>query len=333
MPEPNKKLLNPDKQILYLAHESVELESGNLILIERAYSEAIIDFSTIHSIVCFGKTSIASEIIYELLARKIPLIYFSDTGDFLGRLEPHWDVRRDLLKSMLTLEPDRRLHLTKQMVWGILRQRRRMMQRWQREHQIYLLEEIQKLDWAIQATKLKQTIEEVRGCLGAGTMAYYKGLSQQLPHWHWEGRQAPTPLNQMLSFCYALIEQATLTAIYLSGLDPSLGIWTQSDRSQPLIRDLATEFRFLADAVVLRCIRRQQVSLKDFDGWHVQSSRLPSGVSQVLVHQLNKKMSARFTLPVADRILTNQEAILFQCQQLASYLLGSIQYFCPISAK
>jgi hypothetical protein len=49
--------------------------------------------------------------------------------------------------------------------------------------------------------------------------------------------------------------------------------------------------------------------------------------------KVQKKMSEAFNIPYTNLRTTYQEMMAFQCQQLALYLLGDIQEYCPVSVK
>ena len=332
IPKPHSSLTASTLETLYLnPGERLATDSGALVLCDRPYPGSVREVASLRAIASFGNIALDPEVPNFLLKHQIPLICFGGDGEYLGRLEPDWPTQADVLRAQIELSPEQRLHLTQRIVWGSLRQHRKLMQRYTREGAADLEEVIQKIEFAIAAVFEKDSAASALGCLGSGMAAYYRSLSQcvRIPGWEWQGRDAATPLNAMLGFTYELINQGIITAIAVAGLNSNVGIWRISD----LVLDLATEFRVFGDAIVLRAINRRQVALKDFDEWQPSTKRVPERVRQVLVSGYEKKMAEQFTIPYTSLRVSYQEMMLFQSRQLAAYLLEQVPDFCPVSVK
>jgi hypothetical protein len=80
-------------------------------------------------------------------------------------------------------------------------------------------------------------------------------------------------------------------------------------------------------SIVLRCINRGQVALKDFDGWKSTLESLPFLVRETLQADFEKKLSAEIKgVPFRD-------AIARQVQQMARFILGEVEAFDGIEWK
>ncbi len=281
----------------------------------EGYSTAIHELAQVRSIVAFGHIGFEPEVLPKLLQSGITVIFFGGDGEFLGRLEPNFGVAPDLLKAQIDLSEDRKLYLTQQLVRASLRQHRRLIQRCQREHKIDLAEAIQALDFSIKAIRHKDVIASVASLLGSGLHGYYLGLAQaiRIPSWIYEGRKIATPFTAMLNFGHRLLEQEIRIAIATAGLDPRFGLWHSG--ADALAKDLATGCKPLVDSVVLRCINRGQVALKDFDEWKPSLKSIPFQVREVLQSDFEKKMcSVVGGVPFRDEIV-------IQAQRFARFLL------------
>ena len=294
---------------------------------EQGYSTAIYELAQVRSIVAFGNVGFESDVLPRLLQFGISMVFFGGDGEFLGRLEPNFGVAPERLKAQINLGEDRKLYLTQRLVRASLRQHRRLIQRSQREHKIDLAEAIQSLDFSITAIKGKEKIASVASLLGSGLHGYYLGLVQaiRIPGWIYEGRKVATPLTAMLNFGYRLLEQEIRVAIATAGLDPRFGLWHSG--ADALAKDLASGCKPLVDAVVVRCINRGQVALKDFDGWKPSLKSVPFRVREILQEDFEKKLCG----VVGGGLV--RDAIRFQAQQLAQYLLAEIEEFHPLEWK
>ena len=135
----------------------------------------------------------------------------------------------------------------------------------------------------------------------------------------------PTPFTAMLNFGYRLLEQEIRIVIATAGLDPRFGLWHTG--ADALAKDLASGCKPLVDSVVLRCINRGQVALKDFDGWKPTLKSLPFQVRETLQANFEKKLSA-----VAGGQLF-RDAINSQAQRLALFVVDEVQEFEALEWK
>lgn len=335
VPKPDPSLTITNKFNLFVKEdERLVVENMSLILLNRPYGEAVYAVKDIRAIIVFS-SSVEFEpgLIQLLLSQKIPIIFFSSSGSLLGRLEPNWRLKEDLIYSMITLSDSKKLHLVQRIVWGSLRQHRRLLKRAARENIHNLDEAIQQIEFAINAVYQKDSISSVLGCLGAGKSRYYKALVEciRYPGWTWVDRSsALTPFNAMLNFLYELVKQSCITALVVAGFSPHSAIWREGE-SNGLALNLATEFKVFADAVLLRSINRGQISLKDFDDWSFDG--IPSHVAQILVKVYEQKMRESFNIPFTSLHVSYQEMILFQAEQLRYFVVDKIKGYCPVSVK
>jgi CRISP-associated protein Cas1 len=299
---------------------------------EEGYSTAMYELGQVRSLIAFGHIGFEPEVIPKLLQSGISVIFFEGDGAFLGRLEPDFGEAPNLLTAQMNLSSEKRLQLTQRIVWGALRQHRHLLQRRQRESAGDYSKAISALDFSIKAIRKKDSVESVASLLGSGLYQYYFALALSIHHpgWGYEGRKNPLPFNAMLNFCYALIQQNIFVAIAASGLDARFGLW-HSGR-EALARDLCTEFKPIADAIVLRCINRGQVALKDFDGWKPSLKSLPFSIREVLLESFQRKMSESFSYREFEKI-SYQDAIAAQAEQLRQFIAGDIGDYWPLQRK
>jgi CRISPR-associated protein Cas1 len=143
-------------------------------------------------------------------------------------------------------------------IWGILRRYRRFLLRKSRENQSPVEQACEDLQTIIGAVYQQNSVSSLQGLLGAGMQIYYRALPLTLNNdWQFVGRNNNLPFNRMLNFTYQLLEEFAKTAIYAAGLNPAQGYWHESYKTQEgLVKDLASEFKVLCDAVVIRVLNK-----------------------------------------------------------------------------
>ncbi|WP_035140464.1 CRISPR-associated endonuclease Cas1 [Fischerella sp. PCC 9605] len=98
---------------------------------EHSYSQSIFPLNAARAILAFEPVEIKPRALSALLRSQIPLILFSQSGEYLGRIEPTYTTRPDLIKAQALMQD-----LMQMLVWSVLRRCRRCLLLYQR-HQRY----------------------------------------------------------------------------------------------------------------------------------------------------------------------------------------------------
>ncbi len=224
-------------------------------------------------VVVMGRATISPAALTELLERKIPLTFLTESGSYLGKVEP------ELTKNIFVRaaqwkaagESPQALHIVRGFVRGKLKNYRMMLSRSQRQYsELNFQKEIATIEAVIASLEKTSTIDSLRGKEGAGSAAYFKVFQQLIRA---EGfcfktrhRPATDPVNSLLNFGYTLLRQDIQSAINIVGFDPYLGYLHYQHYGRPgLALDLMEEFRpLVVDAMVLSLINLRILSIDDF---------------------------------------------------------------------
>ncbi|GEM_PF-4712038 len=328
---------------LYLkSHTTLELaeEDPNYLYLknpEHSFGESVVLFKNIRAILAFEPFEIKPTALGKLLRSQVPIILFAESGEYLGRVEPSYTTRPDLIRAQALMSEQQKLHLTQIVVWGVLRRCRRFLLKAGRERTIPpVAKAADTMQLSIDAIFNCTSIECVQGHLGQALLAYYPALFKGLstPGWEYDVRSSNKPLNRMLTFTYNLLHEFVKSAIYAVGLNPMQGHWHKSCHSrEALVEDISFQFKPYVDTVVIRILNLNQVALKDFDDEWWESKSLPPKVVRVIMNSFERKMSERFTYPNTKINCSYQEAIYLQTKLLALYLTGQCEYYCPLDLK
>ncbi len=328
---------------LYITSEDAFIGKIDERLQVKANKQKLLDVPLIkvEGLVVLGRATISPAALAEILERKIPLSFLSQTGKYLGKFESELSknifVRQAQWKAMG--ESEKAIHVVRGFVRGKLKNYRMMLYRSQRKHaELLLADAIARLDNAITPIEQTDNINSLRGLEGAGSAAYFGAFNQLIRtagfRFEARRRRPPTdPVNALLSFGYSLLRHDVQSAINIVGFDPYLGYLHCQHYGRPgLALDLMEEFRpLVVDAVVLSAINLRKLTPADFTSETLSNAVLlsPDGRREFLKLYEHKKQS-ELKHPVLGRKCTYQEAFEIQARLLAKYLMGETEKYPPL---
>lgn len=327
---------------LYINQDDVFIGKTDERLQVKAKNQTLKDVPLIHldGVVILGRATISPAAIAELLQRKIPLTFLSDTGQFLGKLEP------ELTKNIFVRdaqwkaagETPHAIHVVRGFIRGKLKNYRISLSQTKREHpELNLTSAIDQIANIIPKLDKTENIDSLRGLEGAGSAAYF-GVFQQLIRadgFTFKARHRPAtdPVNSLMNFGYTLLRHDVQSAINIVGFDPYLGyLHVQRYGRVGLAFDLMEEFRpLVADNMILNAINRRILTPNDFTIEPISNVvRLSDAGRKVFLTLYEKKKQSEFKHPVLGRKCTYQEAFVIQARLLAKYLMGEIDKYPPL---
>ncbi|MGA1134010.1 MAG: type I-D CRISPR-associated endonuclease Cas1d [Prochlorotrichaceae cyanobacterium] len=312
----------------------------------KANKQCLLDVPLIKvdGVVVLGRATISPAAITELLERKIPLTFLTQTGKYLGCLEP--ELTKNIFVRSAQWEAskdnDRQLHVVRSFIRGKLKNYRNTLLRARREGVIDLSDiAIAPLDSSIKALDAATNINTLRGLEGAGSATYF-GLFGQLirnPEFQFtvRTRRPPTdPVNALLSLGYTLLLNDVKSALNIVGFDPYLGYLHVQHYGRPaLALDLMEEFRpIVVDAFVLAAINRKAITREHFTQEPVSNAvSLTKEGWQVFLRLYEQKKQSEFKHPVLNRKCSYQRSFEIQGRLLAKYLMQETEQYPPLVLK
>lgn len=327
---------------LYINQDDVFIGKTDERLIVKSKNQILQDVPLIHleGVVIMGRATISPAAIDELMQRKIPLTFLSDTGHFLGKLEPELSKNIFVRNAQWQAagETPQAIHVVQGFIRGKLKNYRTSLYETQREYsQVNLSSAITQITNAIAKLDKSHNIDSLRGLEGAGSAAYFGVLNQRIRA---EGfvfqprhRPATDPVNSLLNFGYTLLRHDVQSAINIVGFDPYLGyLHVQRYGRVGLAFDLMEEFRpLVADNMILNAINRRFITIKDFTVEPISNVvRLSVEGRKEFLKLYEKKKQSEFKHPVLGKKCTYQEAFEIQARLLAKYLMGEIEQYPPL---
>jgi CRISP-associated protein Cas1 len=298
----------------------------------------------VDGVVVLGRATISPATINELLERQIPLTFLTETGRYLGRLEPEVTKNIFVRKAQWQAagETAQAIHVVQGFVRGKLKNYRNFLVRRQREStDLDLSAAIERLDGAITPIDTTNNIDSLRGLEGAGSAAYFGCFNQLIRVTDFKFpnrvRRPPTdPVNSLLSFGYTLLRHDVQSSINVVGFDSYLGYLHCERYGRPsLALDVMEEFRpLVVDAMVLSTLNKRLLVPEDFVTEPLSDAvSLTGEARKTFLRLYAQKKQSEFKHPVLGRKCTYQEAFEIQARLLAKYLMGEIEKYPPLVLK
>lgn len=317
--------------------ERLSVKANNKMLLD-------VPLIKVDGIVVLGRATVSPSAISELLERHISLSFLTNTGKYLGRLEPEVTKNIFVRKAQWQAvgESVKAIHVVKGFVRGKLKNYRNALLRAQREYtQLDLSEQITRLEQAIAPIDQTSTINSLRGLEGAGSAAYFGSFNSLIRcdgfSFKTRNRRPPTdPVNALLSLGYALLRHDVQSAVNIVGFDPYLGYLHVERYGRPsMALDLMEEFRpLVVDAVVLSTLNKRSLLPADFTQEPLSGAvSLTKEGLRTFLRLYEQKKQSKFKHPVMGYQCTYQEAFEIQARLLAKYLMGETDKYPPLVLK
>lgn len=272
--------LNPGFRVfmrtLYLSGFDVfvRIQNQNAVLKSKKH-EIRVPLKKIDQVIVMGRVPMTTAFLVTCLARRIPVVFLSHKGGYMGRLSAEGILHSNLLVDQFEQMKDSvfQLNTARRMVHGKMHsQASFLLSRRNKDREVLLKA------WAIKAESKKlenaNTIDQLMGHEGHSAHLYFKAFSLlfkgELVFTGRRRRPPPDPVNSMLSFGYTLLYNDIHTILLAHGLHSGFGFLHGCRPGRPnLVLDLIEELRApVIDRMVLRLANTNVLKADDFDRPH-----------------------------------------------------------------
>ncbi|MEM9196187.1 MAG: CRISPR-associated endonuclease Cas1, partial [Myxococcota bacterium] len=285
-----------------------------------------------------GNVQVSTQAIRALLARRVPVVFFSAGGWYLGRTLDHDTKNVELRLAQYRSFDDEgfRVRLARGLVRNkILNARTFLRRNASGADQATALKELKGL-----ARKAEHAVRRssLLGIEGTAARTYFaqlgallKGNDKLKSLFEFDGRNRRPPrdpINACLSFAYAMLVKDFALALTAVGLDPLLGYYHEPRFGRPsLALDLMEPFRVLiADSAVVSAINNGELSERDFVVSAVGCTMTTAGRRRLL-KSYERRMAHEVTHPVFGYRISYRRVIEVQARLLTRLLLGELETY------
>ena len=335
-----KKLLNtlyvlsPDSY-LYCRNETICVKIGG-------EDKVAVPALSVESVVCFGKETVSTPLIGFCAERGISLVFLSEHGRFLARI--NGPVSGNVLLRKRQYESLQKKQFVSSLVRNILmaklRNSKNVLLRSARTEETAgkgaFYESARRLSELAQELERSGDVDSMRGIEGAAATVYFACFDHMLGEacpFRFQARSRQPPVNEVnaaLSFAYTLLCREMQSALATVGLDPAAGYLHTLRPGRPsLALDMMEELRGpLADRFVLTLFHRKQLGIEHFeqDG---EAVFLNEKGRRVLLSAWQKRKGEIITHPFLNEKVQIGIIPYAQAMLLARVLRGDLDCYPP----
>lgn len=273
-----KKLLNT---LYVLTPDSYLFSRNETICVKIGDEEKVsVPALSIDAIVCFGKKTISTSLIGFCAEHGISLVFLSERGQFMARVEGPVSgnvlLRKRQYESLN--DQDFSAAFVRNLLMAKLRNSKTVLLRSARSEETddtALYDAARRLSELAKALHDTESVDAMRGIEGAAASIYFSCFDRMLGiscPFRFETRNRRPPKNEVnaaLSFVYTLLRREVTSALESVGLDPAAGYLHTLRPGRPSFAlDLMEELRGpMCDRFVLTLFRRKQLSATQFESY------------------------------------------------------------------
>lgn len=289
-----------------------------------------------------GNVTVSPQALRALMARDVPVLWFSYGGWFAGIAQGLPGKNVDLRIAQFQADDDFRLGVARRMISGKIRNSRTLLRRNSR------------VENDLVANQLKELAVESLGADSPGQLLGLEGVAARLYFGAFldmisdhsgvdvsgftdngrARRPPPDPLNALLSFCYSLLIKDVTVILNAIGFDPYFGVFHRPRFGRPaLALDLAEEFRpLIAESTVLQVVNNGEVGPNDFKMRAGACMLKPDGRKSVL-RAYERRLDHEITHPQFGYKASYRRILDIQARILAAVMVGELEDYTAMVTR
>lgn len=290
----------------------------------------------------FGNAQVSTQLLRELFAREVPILWFSYGGWFQGMASGLPSKHVELRRRQVALAHQGGLAVAQRLIEGKIRNTRTLLRRNSREPVSEVLRSLR--DLARQA-KAAPTLSSLLGIEGTAARLYFSSFlgmlnqGDRLPGlaFTFEGRNRrppPDPINCLLSYAYMLLTKDLTAVTFAVGFDPYLGFYHRPKFGRPaLALDLAEEFRpLVSESLVINLINNGEIDASDFVT-RAGGVMLTAEGRRTVLRAYERRMDTEIRHPKFGYRATYRRTLEIQTRLLGAHVLGEVPEYAAFTTR
>ena len=318
---------------------TVQRRSGQFLVCKDSSILENVPETHVRQLILFGNVNLTTPAVAFCLDQQIEVVFLTQGGRFRGRLNGDGGKSAAVRRRQYERARDESFCLAQAQVIVAGKIKNLIAFARRQQEAVSAGRELNLLKKSLESVQRAKSVETLLGIEGSASAAYFVILRACVPPpWKFEKRTAHPPLdevNAMLSLSYTLLYNRMTSHLNMIGLDPYQGFFHQVRHGHAaLASDLIEEFRpLIADALVLKLLRRKQIKLEDVVKEKGEFRLQPEG-SKVFFAEFERKLNSRRTAEEhGDLNLTYAQIFVRQAHHFARVLAGDEPRYVPFTIK
>jgi CRISPR-associated protein Cas1 len=343
---PVRRLLpsDPAAAPLYVTEQGsrVGYRSGRITVEHDGAELASVRAIDVSQLSLYGNAQVSSQAIREMMARDIPVCWFSYGGWFAGIAEGLPSKNVELRIRQVSRAHVGSPEIAAEIVRGKIHNSRTLLRRNARSDVASALESLASIEASVAP---EAELSSLLGLEGAAARIYFESFPTMiradlgLPGgpFRFESRNRRPPLdavNCLLSYVYSLLVKELTVTTLVVGFDPYLGFYHRPRFGRPaLALDLAEEFRpLIGESVVVNLINNQEIHGSQFTVRAGGVSLTAEGRKAVLA-AYERRLRAEIRHPIFGYTVSYRRLLEVQTRLLGATLLGEVPSYRAFTTR
>ncbi|OYD87591.1 CRISPR-associated endonuclease Cas1 [Nostoc sp. 'Peltigera membranacea cyanobiont' 213] len=292
-----------------------------------------IRLSNVSQLIIFDNINLPTNIIKTLQLHHIPVLYLTQNGEIIGRLENTSQLKAKYLTYQRQRRRDREFNraTAESIIWAKLHNQHTFLQSWTHHQANYATQRaLNYLTLLMDNLPIAVSLDELREYSEEADKIYHFAIASLLNLSNPCPQTTAKHISGLLNLGNQLLHQYIYTLLITTGLHPDYAILhSNADYELPLAWDFTAEFRApIVDDLVLNFARNHLNSNSNGNG----NGKKPHTILQSFLQHWEAKLRTFVLHPYAGEV-SYRQCLDLQVREYLATLLGDVEYYRPLALK
>ncbi|MDZ8054601.1 MAG: CRISPR-associated endonuclease Cas1 [Aulosira sp. ZfuVER01] len=315
---------------IYLTEKDVsfQIQHHYLKVFHQQQQRICIPIRNLSQFIIFGNINLPKEVIQIIRQHRIPTLYLTQTGEYLGRLENPSQLQAKYLTYQRRRARDTEFNraTAESIIWAKLHNQHTFLQNWTHHHANYTTQRaLNYLTLLMDNLPVAPGIEELQEYSEEADNIYYCAVTSLLSFYNGSPLTTTKRISGLINLGNQLLHQYIYTLLNTAGLNPDYAILHHNNHYElPLAWDFTAEFSApIVDDLVLNFVRNLS---------HSNGNGKSHSILQKFLQHWEGKLRTFVLHPYAGEV-SYRQCLDLQVREYLASLLGDIEFYRPLALK
>ncbi len=319
---------------IYLTEQDVsfQIQHHYLKVFHQQNQRICIPIRNLSQFIIFGNINLPKEVIKIVHSHQIPVLYLTQTGEYLGRLEKPSQLQAKYLTYQRRRTRDNEFNraTAESIIWAKLHNQHTFLQNWTHHHANYTTQRaLNYLTLLMDNLPIASSIEELHEYSQEADNIYYCAVASILSLYNGSSFTNAKRISGLINLGNQLLHQYIYTLLNTAGLNPNYAILHRDSHYElPLAWDFTAEFHApIVDDLVLNFVRNSTNTNGNGNGKSHSHNLL-----QKFLQHWEAKLRTFILHPYAGEV-SYRQCLDLQVREYLASLLGDVEFYRPLALK